>query len=1125
VTVPVEIVAAMGSEPTEEQWRAISLPLEPYVVVAGAGSGKTSVMAARIVYLALVGLGRLEADHPGVLPGNVLCLTFTNKATENLTLRVRRALRSLDLPEGEEPEILNYHGFAAQVLDRHGLRAGIEPGQRVLTPAQRSELCRMVLEQMSFRHAKAEWQPTLVGNIIDLADQCANHRVPLDEVIRFNTEQLPRLAEEKNVEPYHAALQRIELAEAAKVFESLKRERGVIDFGDQITLALDVVERNDDVGAEYRERFSAVLLDEYQDTNVAQALLIAEVFGDGFPVTAVGDPDQNIYAWRGASLFNLLNFPRQFPNADGTPSPKLPLYTNFRSGARILAAADTIIRPVPEDQRPDPDKELRPWPANGEGEVAVVRCSDEWAEAAWIADRIVERHESGDPWSSVAVLCRASRLFPALQEAFAERGIPAEFVGLSGLLRLPEVVEILAYARAVADSTASVALARILLGPRYRVGFKDLARVASWAKEKNYRLRESEEGEVTPFLFAEALEHLNEVTGLSDEARDRLEEFRAELAALRAEARRPVGEFLAEVVRRTGLLAELDAHPDVEMSTARRRNIAAFLDEVHAFTPVEGELTLRAFLDYVEVVQDAERQEWSPVQPTDADSVKVMTIHQAKGLEFDTVFVPGMAKDVLPNNRLQHNPAEKGKSLDFELRGDRDVLPTFAGNLREFWRRLKDQELIEERRTCYVALTRSRRRLFCSGAHWYGEGERVKKPSEFFEELADWGESTGMAAVDRGPEPGDEHPEKGHRERLVSDWPGPAQGGDADELFPEGWRRAALATVAAGGSGGERLAEEGADGEVKPIEARTPGGGSSPGSPSGERPADGNGAEDGGAGGGAVRERLAAADRAAYEAEAAQNRQLAAHLLEVERTQQDSPWMPATIAVGGVVDYARCPKRFYWSYVRPLPRFSSPAARIGTEIHRWIERRSSGQTTLIDLDEPPDLTPEELAGEPGRIERLRQAYLDSRFAGRVPLFAERPFLLQVDDFVLSGRIDAIYGEPEGAWEVVDYKTGRRPDPDDPLTRLQLDVYALACTTVWSKRPENLRLVYLYLRTGEEDTWPAEDPQATRARVSSALAGMAAGSFDPVPGEQCRWCDFRPFCAPGREFVERTTASE
>jgi len=604
---PPEIVAAMGAEPTEEQWRAISMPLEPYVVVAGAGSGKTSVIAARIVYLALVALGRVQADHDGVFPGSVLCLTFTNKATENLVHRVRRALATLDLPEGEEPEILNYHSFAAQVLDRYGLLVGIEPGQRVLTPAQRAELGEHVLDRMSFEHVAAEWQPSVVAGILDLAQQAADHCVPLDRVVEFNRERLEALQAYRSEEPYRAALQRIELAEAARVFEELKRERGVIDFADQITLALRVVERYPDVAKDYRSRFAAVVLDEYQDTNIAQGRLIESLFGGGFPVTAVGDPDQNIYAWRGASLYNLLQFPEQFLREDGSASEKLPLYTNFRSGARILSAADRIIAPLPPEQRPAADKLLRPWPPNGEGEMSVRRFGDERAEAQAIAEGIVGLHDGGEAWSSCAVLCRTSRLFFSLQEAFAERDVPVEIVGLVGLLKVPEVVEVLAYARAVAEPLASVSLARILLGPRYRVGFKDLARVAAWAKERNYAWRETEEGEVTPFLFAEALEHLDEVDGLSDEGRRRLEEFRAELASFRELARRPVGEFLAEVIRRTGLRAEIEAGSDAEVAAARARNLAAFLDEVHAFSPVEGELTLRAFLDYVDAVEASGR--------------------------------------------------------------------------------------------------------------------------------------------------------------------------------------------------------------------------------------------------------------------------------------------------------------------------------------------------------------------------------------------------------------------------------------------------------------------------------------------------------------------------------------
>jgi len=234
--------------------------------------------------------------------------------------------------------------------------------------------------------------------------------------------------------------------------------------------------------------------------------------------------------------------------------------------------------------------------------------------------------------------------------------------------------------------------------------------------------------------------------------------------------------------------------------------------------------------------------------------------------------------------------------------------------------------------------------------------------------------------------------------------------------------------------------------------------------------------------------------------------------------------MPSGVSVGGIIDYARCPKRFFWSVVRPLPRFSGPAARIGTEIHRWIERRSSGQTALIELDEPPDLTAEELAQEPGRIERLRQAFLGSRFADAVPLYSERPFLLQVDGFVVGGRIDAVYERPGRRWEVVDYKTGRPQDKDDPISWLQLDLYALACIEVWGKRAEDLTLTYLFLATGDEVTRPAEDPEVTRQRVGAVLRGMAAGAFEPTPGVQCRWCDFLPFCQAGREHMARQDAA-
>jgi DNA helicase-2/ATP-dependent DNA helicase PcrA len=1078
---PDAIVAFLGAEPTEEQWRAISYPLEPFVLVAGAGSGKTSVMAARVIYLALAAGGLVES--PGVMPGNVLCLTFTNKATENLALRIRRALASIPgLQEGEEPEVLNYHGFAAQVIERHGMRIGIEPGQRVVTPAQRMEIAARVLDTMTFERSSTRWQPAIVKRILDLDEQLQNHLRTPEELEAHVEAKLPLLEAVRSSEPWQAAYERAELARAVAEFRRIKRSLGVIDFGDQIAFSVRIAEERPEVGQEYRDRFGAVLLDEYQDTNHAQARLMASLFGGGHPVTAVGDPDQNIYAWRGASLHNLLTFPEQFRRGDGAPAERLPLYTNFRSGAHILEAADEIIGKVPGKQRPDPDKHLVPFTPNGLGEVEISLLDHEVAEAESIADRIVELHGDGAPWRSNAVLCRTHRLFEPLQLAFAARDVPAEFVGLAGLIHLPEVVEVLAYARVASSPEDGVALARILMSPRYRVSLGDLSRVAAWTRMTGSafaeRLREERAGEDEglledrPFLIAEALEHLDEVEDLSDEGRSRLEECRRELADLRDSARRPVAGFLAEIVRRTGLLAELDAEVDQMRAAAKRRNLAAFLDQVDAFQPVEGELSLAAFLAYVDSIDDD--REWNPVQPGDDDSVKVMTIHAAKGLEFETVFVPGMAERLFPDTRVQENPARKPSSLDVELRRDRDLLPAFDGVMSHFQSDLRKQEEFEERRTGYVALTRARRRLFASSAQWYGETLReAKNGGAFHADLVLWANRTGHAHVRWEAEEHESNPLAGYRQAAVRPWPGAAlREGESDSLFPEGWRGAALAAASSGS-----------------VEQAT-------------------------------LDRLGPAELRAYEVAAPERRTVAAHLRERDDPGRDHPWLPDAASVGGVIEYARCPKRFYWSVVRPLPRFSGPAARIGTEIHRWIERQSRGQATLLEIDDVPDLTAEELAGQPGKLRDLRQSFLASRFADKVPLFAERPFLLSVDGFTIRGRIDAIYGEPEGPWEVVDYKTGSRPDIGDPIARLQLDVYALACLDVWRKRAEELTLTYLYLASGTESTHRVEDEAAVRDRLSEWLAGIGEGRFEPTPGPQCRWCDFLPFCDAGRRHVDQ-----
>ena len=1083
---PPEVVTAMGGRvPTVQQWEALSHPLTPVAVIAGAGSGKTAVMAARVAYLTLVATGRLQGEgNRGAMPSQILCLTFTNKAAEELSQRVLRAVEGLGLPEGEEPTILTYHAFAARLLDDYGLRMGLEPGPRLLTEAQKWQLMASLLDEVEFEHFEVR-SSYIIGEALRLADQMANHLAHPEAV----AEESRRLAAEitgtsrDDVWDRQTLLKRSELATLIGLYARRKREIGAIDYGDQIALACELAERHPEVGDAFRERFPVVLLDEYQDTNVAQAVLLRSLCGRGYPVFAVGDPDQNIYAWRGASLKNILRFHEDLGTEDSEPAD-LPLFVNFRSGSRILAAANAVIEKVPAERRAA-GKLLREHPDRGEGRVVAFVAADARTEARRIAGLIREdadahRRADGEPgWDRAAILCRKRRLFGPIAEVLREEGIPVEVVDLGGLLLLPEIVDVMSWLRLLEDPARNIALTRILMGPRWRVGYRDLVAMARWSAAHNRRLQDimpSEDdmpGDVA-FALAEALDHLHEIEGLSKEAVARLQDFRTVLGELREATAGSLGDLVGAVVERTGLLRELEASSSAS-AAASRRNLLNLLQHVSSFAPVDGEATLSTLIAYLDTAEETE-DELEPAQPSEANTVKLLTIHKAKGLEWPVVFVPGMAEhtkwpqsSVFPDASRQPNPLRQSATLPFELRGDADVLPRYQGDIKAFRAELRERGVEEERRLCYVALTRARDLLVCSSAYWYEGPQDPFKPGRFLEEVRD-SQVAEIVAVDDPPA---ESPLVEERRRRAAEWPRPARPGDADELFPEGWHAAAREAVEDPSTIEWRVMRVLDSGEVPGYR-----------------------------------------DLVAGHTERAE-------LIRARTAPQGGPVTPTTLSVTGVIDYAKCPKLFYWSQVRPLPRRPNQRARLGSEVHRWIELQSRGQATLLDVDDLPDLSTEERLGDPEPSEGLREAWRRSRFADRQPLFTERPFLLYLDGMVVGGRIDAIFGQPDGPWEVVDYKTGRVPAEDDPITGLQLDLYALACVEVFGKDPRDLTLTYFYLSEGKEMSRPAGDPREVRARVGETLAGIAAGRYEAVPGPQCRWCDFLSFCAPGQAFVGRS----
>jgi DNA helicase-2/ATP-dependent DNA helicase PcrA len=1057
VNVPQEIEAALnGRAPTEQQWAAIGAPLEPAVLIAGAGSGKTAVMAARIVWLVLNG-------HAS---GNeILGLTFTNKAADELRSRVRRALAPLGLGGGEEPAIETYHSFASRMIADEGLRAGIEPNATLLSDAQVWQLTAQVYMRRTFKHMEVRnlWH---VQYIRQLAEDCANHLVAPEEVIAYDTAFLERV-ENNDVSRrvLDAARKRIELAEVVAAYAEEKQRRHVIDYGDQIRLAYEIA-GDPLVAADFRARYRFALLDEYQDTNVAQARMLHRLMDGGYPVMAVGDPDQNIYGWRGASLYNLLGFRTTFRKADGSPAETYPLEVNFRSGRTILDLANVVIGKVHPERRAE--KVLRHFEKLGEGGVAAGLYEDESREAEAIAGRIVDAHAAGTPWGEIAVLCRKKRLFGALLEALREREIPVEVSGLGGLLKMPEVTDLVALLRVLEDPMRNVALARLLRGPRWRIGHRDLALIGRHATARNRDLREQTGDDSSPgeiiFSLAETVKDIDEVEGVSDEARARIRRFNEELADLRAHAHVPLPELVARALDSLGIVRELDASPS-PAAPAAKRNIAGFLDRVAAFRPLEGEPTLSSLVEWLDAVDETD-EDMEASQPTESDSVKLMTIHQAKGLEFDVVAIPGLARglrsQIFPDTSRRANPVTTPKNMPIELRGDREVFPKIGSSMQGFLDEMKVRAEEEERRLLYVAVTRARKHLFCTAAWWYypsGMDEQLTTPlgpSEFFDEIASF---EGAEVLMRTEEPPEPNPLIAQRAQRAKRWPADARRAPDPDL----------------GSG---LADA-----VKAARAAT-------------TPDDS---------------------------------------LFPSIAPARAPAVPRGLPVSALVTYAECPKEFYWSYVRPLPRRPSAAARIGTIVHAFIEEQGRRQMPLYD---PDDFTRRAAGEDHDKIARLKAAFRGSRFGGRAPVLSEQAFAIvlraSAGEFVVQGRVDAIFERDGGGWEIVDWKTGRAParggeSPDgapdgtvhaDDPQRWQLDLYALAAQEIWGKAPEDLSLTFVYLGADEvvERSVPVRPAEIIRKELLVALESIGASEFAASPSPACMRCDFLRHCAPGRAYA-------
>lgn len=768
ITRPDQLKELLGIPFTPEQTECITAPPAPQVIVAGAGSGKTTVMAARVVWL--VGTGQ-------VAPEQVLGLTFTNKAAGELAERVRKALVKAgvtdpdvidpDNPPGE-PLISTYHAFAGRLLTDHGLRLGLEPTSRLLADATRYQLAARVLREAPGPYpALTRSFPDLVGDLLTLDSELSEHLVRAEDLRAHDAGLLRTLegAKLSNADlrkvPEAAAARR-ELAELVGRYRAAKRERDLLDFGDQIALSATLARTRPEVGEILRDEFRVVLLDEYQDTSVAQRVLLAGLFGGGtgHPVTAVGDPCQAIYGWRGASVANLDDFPEHFARPDGSPATRQSLSENRRSGGRLLDLANGLAEPLRAMHAGV--EALRPAP--GAEHDGLVRCAllrTHAEEIDWLAESVAHLVRTGKAPGEIAVLCRTATDFAEIQGALVARDIPVEVVGLSGLLHLPEVADLVAVCEVLQDPGANASLVRLLTGPRWRIGPRDLALLGRRARllvsharvgadeDPDRRLAAAVEG-VDPaevISLADALDTFLETPietpgdddGLpfSPDARVRFARLAAELRDLRRSLADPLMDVLHRVLAVTGLEVELSASPHA-LAARRRETLSNFLDVAASFASGDGEASLLAFLGYLRTAAQYEKG-LDNALPGGENTVKVLTAHKSKGLEWDVVAVPGLVSGTFPSGQGREKWTSQGKVLPHTLRGDADTLPDVeswdARGIKAFHEAMKNHQHTEELRLGYVTFTRPRTLLLGSG-HWWGPSQkRPRGPSDFLHAL------------------------------------------------------------------------------------------------------------------------------------------------------------------------------------------------------------------------------------------------------------------------------------------------------------------------------------------------------------------------------------------------------
>ncbi len=989
---------------TPEQEAAVqSAPVDsPSLVVAGAGSGKTELMAVRVLWLVANGFAR---------PEQILGLTFTRKAAAELSKRIYESLlqlRDSDLwPADLEydfspPNISTYNAYANGLFRDFALAIGYEPEAALLTEAAAFQLAREVIvrhgSEIDSRLTDLDINLNpLIDAVLALAQEMNDNIVGAQQVedviqgVISSLSDLPKKAGSTDLTQFaymadilKPLLSTPVIAKLAEAYIEEKHRQGYVDYSDQVALAERAVREVPAARERERETYTQVLLDEYQDTSFLQTRLLKNLFA-GSSVFAVGDPNQSIYGWRGASASNLSNFHVDFES--GVEAADFTLSTSWRNPAKVLDLANRLTGDLKVVT-------LQPRQDAGSGEISIKFEQDMNQEAATVASWF-KATMAGD--STGALLMRKRSQMPLFVDALQATGLEVEVVGLGGLLEMPEVVDLICALRVIHYPEAGSQLIRLLSGPRWRLGAKDIERLHRYAvrlarpEDEELKIRQQEGlAKEDAVSIVDALDQMldernPEKIGFSEQGLPRLLDAALTLRNFRRRTGMPLVEYVRVVEQELWLDIEVAANP-------RRKNpmahLNAFAAVVSGYAGSNNRPHLGAFLEWLEFADQRERFEMPSTNP-EKGVVQVLTIHAAKGLEWDNVCVANLVEGDFPGDGKGGTGWLGLGRLPYPLRGDKESLPEW--NLRgvssqpeakqsheAFKAAAKAHQLLEELRLIYVAVTRPKAELLLTGSYWKPSNKKPRDASRFLRTALEMTEFSGF-----------ELPELEVEENPLTE----LQKFESWPLDPLGERHR---------------------GEVEIARDKT----------------------------------LSAIDREAeLVAGLAFGDKIQADidLLLAERDEALSSSrlveLPVRVPASRFKDFVSDLPGLIERYRRPMPQKPYKQTRNGTLFHSWVEARYGAEHLVEELD---SLDNENHEFDLEAIKDLQANFEASRWSELVPLEIEREIQLTIEGNTFICKLDAVF-ETETGVEVIDWKTGKRPknQADEELRSLQLALYRLA----------------------------------------------------------------------------------